>query len=317
MHMAVGFIGLGIMGSRMAANLLRSPAPLAGRAGHSLLVHNRTRSKADSLVANGAIWADTPAEMGRQSGILFTMLARPEAVLETALGPEGFLCQLPAGALWVDCSTVNPSFSRRMAAEANALGVRLVDAPVTGSKPAAQAGELVFMVGGDPSDVEECQPYLDLMGKRTVHVGAQGMGASLKIVFNLLVAEAMLSFSEAIGLGRSLGIPRETLHDFLIGSPAVPPLIGIKRPKFESGDYEADFPLQLMWKDLHLAALTAYEQGAPLPAGNVAKEIYAMAVKSGLSEQDFAALYRFMNVEDPRQGNEGPRQGVEDPGQGR
>lgn len=299
--MTVGFIGLGIMGSRMAANLLR--------AGHPLVVHNRTRSKADSLVANGAVWAETPAEVGRQSSVLFTMLARPEAVLETALGPNGFLSELPAGALWVDCSTVNPSFSRRMAAEARELGVRLVDAPVTGSKPAAQAGELVFMVGGDPADVEECRPYLDLMGKRTVHAGAQGMGASLKIVFNLLAAEAMLSFSEAIALGRSLGLPRETLHDFLIGSAAVPPLIGVKRPKLESGNFEADFPLQLMWKDLHLAALTAYEQGVPLPAGNVAKEIYAMAMKSGLSDQDFAALYRFMNDEGPRQGVEDPRQG--------
>jgi len=299
--MAIGFVGLGIMGSRMAANLLR--------AGHPLVVHNRTRAKSDWLVANGAAWAETPAEVGRQSGVLFTMLARPEAVFETGLGPGGFLSELPAGALWVDCSTVNPSFSRHMAAEARELGVRLVDAPVTGSKPAAQAGELVFMVGGDPADVEECRPYLDLMGKRTVHVGAQGMGASLKIVFNLLVAEAMLSFSEAIALGRSLGLPRKTLHDFLIGSPAVPPLIGIKRPKFESGNYEADFPLQLMWKDLHLAALTAYEQGVPLPAGNVAKEIYAMAVRSGISEQDFAALYRFMNAEDPRQGAEDPRQG--------
>jgi 3-hydroxyisobutyrate dehydrogenase/glyoxylate/succinic semialdehyde reductase len=299
--MAVGFIGLGIMGSGMAANLRR--------AGHPLVVYNRTRSKADALMAHGAVWADTPAEVGQQSSILFTMLARPEAVFETALGPDGFLGALPAGALWVDCSTVNPAFSRRMAAEAHALGVRFVDAPVTGSKPAAQTGELVFMVGGDPADVEACRPYLERMGKRTVHVGPQGMGASLKIVFNLLVAEAMLSFSEAISLGRSLGIPRETLHDFLIGSPAVPPLIGIKRPKFETGNYEADFALQLMWKDLHLAALTAYENGVPLPAGNVAKEIYAMAVKSGLSEQDFAVLYRFMNAGGPRQGDEDPQQG--------
>ncbi len=292
--MAVGFIGLGIMGGGMAANLLR--------AGHRLVVYNRTRSKADALVAHGAVRADTPAEVSRQSSILFTMLARPEAVTETAFGADGFLDALPDGALWVDCSTVNPSFSRQMAAQAKERGVRLVDAPVTGTKPAAQAGELVFMVGGDPADVEECRPYLDLMGKRTVYVGAQGMGASLKIVFNLLAAEAMLSFSEAISLGRSLGLPRETLHDFLIGSPAVPPLIGVKRPKFETGEYEADFRLQLMWKDLHLATLTAYEQGVPLPAGNVAKEIYAMAAKSGLSEQDFAALYRFMNDPNPRQG---------------
>jgi len=290
--MAVGFIGLGIMGSGMAANLLR--------AGHPLVVHNRTRSKAHSLVEGGAVWAETPAGVGRQSSVLFTMLARPEAVLETALGPDGFLDQLPAGALWVDCSTVNPSFSRRMAAEARERGVRLVDAPVTGSKGAAQAGELVFMVGGDPADLEGARPYLDVMGKRTVHVGAQGMGAALKIVFNMLVAQAMLSFSEAISLGRSLGLSRDTMHDFLIGTLPVAPLIAFKRPKIESGNYEADFPLQLMWKDLHLAALTAYEQGVPLPAANAAKEVYAAAARSGLSDQDMSAIYRFINNEDSR-----------------
>jgi glyoxylate/succinic semialdehyde reductase len=290
--MAVGLIGLGIMGSGMAANLLR--------AGHPLVVYNRTRSKADVLVANGAVWAETPAEVGRQSSVLFTMLARPEAVFETALGPDGFLDQLPAGALWVDCSTVNPSFSRRMAAEAKERGVRLVDAPVTGSKGAAQAGELVFMVGGDPVDLEEARPYLDVMGKRTVHVGAQGTGASLKIVFNMLVAQAMLSFSEAISLGRSLGLSREAMHDFLIGTLPVAPLIAFKRPKIESGNYEADFPLELMWKDLHLAAVTAYEQGVPLPAANAAKEVYASAVRSGIGDQDMAAIYGFINAEDPR-----------------
>jgi 3-hydroxyisobutyrate dehydrogenase-like beta-hydroxyacid dehydrogenase len=286
---AVGFIGLGIMGGGMAANLLRE--------GHPLVVYNRTRSKADSLVANGAAWAETPAGVGRQAGILFTMLARPEAVSATALGPNGFLDALPSGALWVDCSTVDPSFSRHMAAEARARGVRLVDAPVTGSKGAARAGELSFMVGGDPADVEECRPYLDIMGKRTFHVGAQGMGASLKIVFNLLVAEAMLAFSEATLLGHALGLSRETLHEFLIGSMPVPGLISFKRPKIESGNYDPDFPLQLMWKDLHLAALTAYQLGVPLPMANATKEVYAAAARSGLSDQDFAAIYGFVNRE--------------------
>jgi 3-hydroxyisobutyrate dehydrogenase-like beta-hydroxyacid dehydrogenase len=291
--MTVGFIGLGIMGGGMAANLLQ--------VGESLVVYNRTRSKADALVANGAVWADTPAGVGRQSSILFTMLARPEAVLETALGADGFLGALPAGALWVDCSTVDPAFSRRMAAEANALGVRFVDAPVTGSRSAALAGELVFMAGGDPDDVEACRPYLERMGRRTVHVGAQGMGASLKIVFNLLVGQALVAFSEATLLGRSLGLSRDAMHGFLIGAMPVAPLIAFKRPKIESGDYEADFPLQLMWKDLHLATLTAYEQGVPLPVANATKEIYAAAVRSGLADKDVAAIYQFIN-EDPREG---------------
>jgi 3-hydroxyisobutyrate dehydrogenase-like beta-hydroxyacid dehydrogenase len=292
--MAVGFIGLGIMGSGMAANLLR--------AGHPLVVHNRTRSKADQLIADGALWADTPAEVARQSSILFTMVARPEAAMEIALGPDGFLGSLPAGSLWVDCSTVNPSFSRRMAAEAEKFGVKLIDAPVTGSKAAARAGELVFLVGGEPGDVAECQPYLDQMGKQTVHVGAQGAGASLKIVFNLTVGQSMLAFSEAISLGRSLGLSTETLHGFLIGAMPVAALISLKRPKIESGNYDADFPLRLMWKDLHLAALTAYEQGVPLPSGNAAKEVYAAAARAGLSDDDFSVIYSFINEEAPKTG---------------
>src|SRR5271156_5816328 len=137
--MKIGFVGLGIMGSRMAANLLKK--------GHSLAVFNRTRDKADGLLAGGAEWAASPAAMAGNVEVLFTMLAHPDAVREAALSVDGFLPRLLPGALWVDCSTVNPSFSREMAAEARSRGISFIDAPVSGSKILAADGKLIFWVG--------------------------------------------------------------------------------------------------------------------------------------------------------------------------
>ena len=139
--MKIAFLGLGIMGSRMAANLQKC--------GHSLIVHNRTREKAKPLLARGATWAESPAQAVADAEIVFTMLAHPDAVKEAAWGEKGFLPHLSRNRLWVDCSTVNPSFSREMAEQANALDIRFLGAPVTGSKEQAVAGKLIFWVGGD------------------------------------------------------------------------------------------------------------------------------------------------------------------------
>jgi 3-hydroxyisobutyrate dehydrogenase-like beta-hydroxyacid dehydrogenase len=282
----IGFIGLGIMGSRMAANLQEE--------GHGLVVHNRTQAKADSLVEKGARWANSPAAVARQIEILVTMLANPEAVSQMALGQDGFLNALERGSLWLDCSTVNPSFSQQMAKEASARQVRFVDAPVAGTKGPAQAGELLFLAGGDAGDVEACQPLFEAMGRRVIHVGGHGKGTALKMVFNLALGEAMLAFSEAAVLGQSLGIPLETVLDALVGSPVVAPFLSGKRTKIQGSQYDPEFPLKWMRKDLQLASLTAYEEDIPLPAVNIAKEIFALAASDGLADQDFSAIYQFL-----------------------
>jgi 3-hydroxyisobutyrate dehydrogenase-like beta-hydroxyacid dehydrogenase len=194
--MKIGFIGLGIMGSRMAANLQKH--------GHALVVHNRTREKAEPLLAQGAVWADSPAAVAAEAEIVFTMLAPTEAVANAALGEGGILSQLAPGRLWVDCSTVNPSFSREMAEEARARGIRFLDAPVTGSKGTAAQASLVFWVGGAATDLEVCRPLLECMGNRIVHCGGTGLGASLKIVINQLLGTGMAAFAEALVLGESL-----------------------------------------------------------------------------------------------------------------
>ncbi len=285
--MKVGFIGLGIMGSRMAANLQAN--------GYELVVHNRTRGKANELIVAGATWADSPAAVGRQAGVLFTMLATPEAVEAVALGADGFLNYLPAGTLWIDCSTVNPSFSRRMAAEAKARQIRLVDAPVAGTKAPAASGDLLFVAGGSNADLEECRPYFEIMGRQTFHVGEQGMGVSMKMVMNMLLGVSLLGFAEAMALGQSMGIERDQLLETLVGSAVVAPVVGAKRGNIESGEYDAAFPLRWMQKDLQLAATSAYENGVAMPMENAAKEAYAMAIRQGLGDLDFSAIYRFIN----------------------
>ncbi len=286
--MKIGFIGLGIMGSRMAANLLKK--------GHELVVYNRTKQKADALIAAGAVWAPTPADAAKQVTVIFTMLAKPDAVAETALiGKYGFLNRLVDNSLWIDCSTVNPSFSKLMASEAKQRKVRFLDAPVAGSKGPAEQAQLLFFVGGEKADVDQARPLLEAMGKAVIHIGGHGMGTAMKMVNNLIVAQAMVAFSEAITLGEALGIPRDTLFNTLLGSPVAAPFLAFKRAKLESGNFETEFPLQWMHKDMQLVAETAYEAGVAIPATNAVKEIYALAVRKGLGEQDFSAVYKLLS----------------------
>jgi glyoxylate/succinic semialdehyde reductase len=286
--MRIGFIGLGIMGSRMAANLIK--------AGHELVVYNRTPNKAEPLVALGAQLAGSPEEVGQACRLLFTMLATPEAVEEIANGPQGFLKALPGNSLWVDCSTVNPSFTLKMAKLAQKIGHRFIDAPVAGSLVPAEKGELLFLVGGDVTDVSEVQELFDIMGRATVHVGPVGQGTSMKMVNNTLLAQAMVAFAEALRLGTSLGISEEMLCQTLLNGPTAAPFLKLKEAKLLHKDFSPEFPLEWMHKDLHLAGVTAYEQAVALPSLHTTKEIYAQAKQSGLGEADFSAVYQLFST---------------------
>jgi len=285
--MKIGFIGLGIMGSRMAANLQKH--------GYSLVVFNRTRAKAEPLLGPCGTFSDSPAKLAEQVDVLLTMLAHPDAVEQAALGRNGFLDHLKANALWVDCSSVNPSFSKKMAAAAAARQIRFVDAPVTGSAPVAAEAKLIFWVGAEAADLEEIRPLLLCMGDKIFQAGGHGMGTSMKMVINLLLGNAMAAFAEGIALGEGLGISRKILFDSLLGTPAVAPFLATKRQKIESGNYEAEFPLRWMQKDMHLAAVSAYEAGVAMPLTNAAKELYRLAMREGHASQDFSAIYDYLS----------------------
>jgi 3-hydroxyisobutyrate dehydrogenase/glyoxylate/succinic semialdehyde reductase len=288
--MKIGFIGLGIMGSRMAANLRKHD--------YSLLVFNRTRGKAEPLLDRGATLADSPPKLAEQVDVLITMLAHPDAVEQAALGANGFLSHLKSNTIWIDCSSVNPSFSKKMAGAAAAGQIRFIDAPVTGSAPLAADGKLTFWVGGNAVDVEAIRPLLLCMGNKIVHVGGPGMGTSMKMVINLLLGTGMAAFAEAMELGQGLGLSQQMLFDSLLSTPAVAPFLSLKREKIERGNYEAEFPLRWMRKEICISPVSAYESGVALTVTNVTKEIYRLAMRGGHETKDFSAIYEFAMGDD-------------------
>src|SRR4029077_2229036 len=215
-------------------------------------------------------------------------------VEQAALGLEGFLNFLRPNSLWIDCSSVNPSFSKKMAATAARREVHFVDAPVTGSAPVAEEAKLTFWVGADPADLEAIRSLLLCMGNRIVHACGNGTGTSMKMVINLLLGNAMAAFGEAMALGEGLGLSQKLLFDSLLGMTAVAPFLAAKREKIDNRDYEPEFPLRWMQKDMHLATVSAYETGVAMPVTNVTKEIYRLAMRDGHDTEDFSAIYDYV-----------------------
>jgi 3-hydroxyisobutyrate dehydrogenase/glyoxylate/succinic semialdehyde reductase len=284
--MKIGFIGLGLMGSRMANNLKE--------AGYKLFLFNRTEEKAKHLLTDRVVFKPSPADVAADSDVVITMLSTPEAVQEVAMGENGLMQAMEKGKVWVDCSTVNPSFSIQMAELCNSLGFNFLDAPVGGSLKPAETGDLVFMVGGKKGVVKYCEPLFKVMGRKTIHVGENGKGSALKLVNNLVMGLSMYGFIEGLKLGESLGLSQDIMFDFFDGSPVAAQMMGMKRSKIQKRDYSPEFPLQWLQKDLQLATQTAYEQGISLPGTNTIKEIFALAKQAGLGELDFTAINSFL-----------------------
>ncbi len=284
--MKIGFIGLGIMGSRMAGNLLKH--------GVDLSIHNRTQEKAQELIDSGAQWYSEASDLARNSNVVFTMLSTPETVHEVAFGVQGFVNRMKDNSLWLDCSTVNPSFSRSIYLQCNEAGIRFMDAPVAGSLKPAENAELVFLVGGEQQDFKQVSHLLDFMGKKSYHVGLHGMGTAAKMVVNSILGQALIAFSEGITLGRKLGIERDKLFDILIDGPLTAPFIELKKDNFIRNDYPTEFPLKWMHKDLYLASMTAYENNCALPSLNAGKELYAAARAQKMGDMDMSAIYQFI-----------------------
>lgn len=190
--MKVTFIGLGIMGSRMAANLLKN--------GVELTVFNRSKEPVKALEAQGAIVANNIKEAVEQADIIISMLSTPEVVEAVFLGESGALSHMKSNAIWLDSSTVNPSFSLKAKNAAEKANIRFMDAPVAGTKPHAENAELVFFVGGSSELLKEVQPYLDWMGKKVLHIGETGKGASFKMLVNIMLAQSMIVFLKPLFL---------------------------------------------------------------------------------------------------------------------
>ena len=284
--MNVTFLGLGIMGSRMATNLLNS--------GVAVTVWNRTPEAADIPELAAATKADSLAAAVRDADVVYSMLSTPEAVAECFFGDQGALSSMKQDALWVDCTTVNPSFSRSAQEHATAAGVRFFDAPVAGSKPQAAGAQLAFFVGAENDAIDPIRPHLESMGAKVIPFGKVGQGASFKMLVNVMLAQSMVIFSESVILGEALGIDKDFLLNVLPGLVVSAPFTKFKAESIRNDDYEVMFPLEWMHKDLQLAAVTAYEAGQPLHLANTTKELYAGARRDGMGRLDFAAIHRYL-----------------------
>ena len=285
--MKVAFIGLGIMGSRMAQNLLG--------AGHELVVHNRTHSKAGGLLGKGAVFAASPSAAVKDADVLITMLAEPASVDAVARGKHGFLNSLSPDTVWMDCSTVDPAFAREISAECKQRGLRFLETPVSGTRVHAEEGVLKFSVGGDKADLEVVRPLMEIMGNQIDHSGPCGSASSMKLVLNHMMACSVAAFAESVVLGQALGIDRDTLFDLITGSVVAAPFLMTEKEKMKGGEFELDFPLNLMTKDMKLISQTADDVGVAMPVATCVKDAYQLAEEHGYGDDDYTAIYKFLN----------------------
>jgi 3-hydroxyisobutyrate dehydrogenase-like beta-hydroxyacid dehydrogenase len=279
---ALGFVGLGVMGGRIAGRLLR--------AGHTVTGYNRTRAKAEWLLAEGMAWADSPRAAVEASDVTFSMVTGTAALRAVTEGPDGVLAGLGPGKVYVDMSTVSPSASRELAGKVAERGAAMLDAPVSGSVVTLEEGRLSIMVGGDREVVDRVLPVLRDIGPTVTHVGPGGRAVLMKIATNLSLAVQMVAFSEGVLLAEKAGIPRETAVEVLLHSVIASPMVRYRGPFVLKQPEEAWFDVDMMQKDLLLALEAGRELDVALPTTAVSNQLMTAARAMGLQERDFATV---------------------------
>ena len=279
----IGFIGLGVMGSRIVKRLLD--------AGHSVTGYNRTKSKAQWLLDAGMKWGDSPQAVAKAVDVVFTMVSNTPALQAVTGGSDGLLAGIRQGAIFVDMSTVSPEVIRSLAAQVASKGAQMLDAPVSGSVTTLEEGKLSIMVGGDPVSFERVQPILRDIGPKVTRVGGNGLAVSMKIATNLNLAVQMLAFSEAVLLAEKSGIARETAVEVLLNSVIASPMVKYRGPLVLDMPDEAWFDMNMMQKDLFLALEMGKQFQVPLPTTAVTNQMLTAARGMGLAEKDFAAVF--------------------------
>jgi 3-hydroxyisobutyrate dehydrogenase-like beta-hydroxyacid dehydrogenase len=281
----IGFVGLGHMGGSMAARLLAAGYPVHGM--------NRTRRRAEQLIAHGLQWHDTPREVAEAADVVLTSVPDEEALNVAAAGPNGIVAGLTAGTTWVDVSTVSPRASREMAVRVRAAGATMLDAPVSGSVPQVRTGTLTIMVGGDPDAYHRVEPVLRELGT-PIHIGSNGQGLVLKLAINISLAVQMLALSEGLLLADRSGIDRRRALDVMTGSAIGSPMLKARAPLVLDPPAEAWFTLGLVQKDVELARDLADGLGVPLPTADRADEVLGLARVLGYQDRDLAAMFQVL-----------------------
>jgi 3-hydroxyisobutyrate dehydrogenase len=280
---ALGFVGLGAMGGRMARRLLD--------AGYTLYGYNRTAAKAADLVRAGMALTPSPRDVAERADVVFTMVTDDTALEAVTRPPEGLLAGWRPGAILVEMSTVSPAVVERLAVAVAARSGALLDAPVSGSPATLEAGQLSFMVGGDPAALERARPYLEAIGPTITHVGPVGLAKSMKIAVNLGLAVQMLAFAEAVALAEKAGVDRARAVEVLLKSVIASPMVKYRGPFVLGMPEEALFDVDMIQKDLRLALDMARASGVALPSVSLTHELLTAAKGLGLAKYDFAVVF--------------------------
>lgn len=282
--MKIAFVGTGVMGQGMVANLLK--------AGHEVTVYTRTKAKADGLLALGAKWASSPAESARGADIAISMVGYPNDVEEVWRGPQGFMSSAQPGCVLIDMTTSSPALARSLAAEASAKGFGPLDAPVSGGDRGAREGTLTIMAGGAQKDFDFAQPVFAAMGKTIVLQGAPGTGQLCKLANQIGIASGMIAMAEALAFARATGLNLETTLRSISGGGASSWALLNLAPRVLKGDFAPGFYVKHFVKDIGLALDVCREQKVSLPGLELAAKLYAEVVAAGEGDAGTQALAR-------------------------
>jgi len=282
----IGFVGLGAMGSLIVPRLMA--------AGYTVTGWNRSRNKAQPLIAAGMKFGETPRAVAQRSEIIFSIVTDAAAVRAVALGQDGIVSGLPRGGIYIDMSTIDPDASRSVAAEFTEAGSIMLDAPISGSPVTMKAGQASVMVGGDKAAFERAQPVLLAIGPKVTRIGGNGLACQMKIAVNLLLMVEVICFGEAIALAEKGGIAREVAVDAVLKSVAASPVLGYRGPFILEGKMPevplADVTLQQ--KDMLLALDLGRKLGSPVPLAAAANEIMNACRGLGIDANDFVVAHQ-------------------------
>ena len=280
--MKLGFIGLGNMGAYMAANLQKQ---------HELVVHDIRREAAKDHLASGAKWAETPAELARQSEVVLTSLPNPPIVEEVSLGAHGLIHGMTPGSVYIDLSSNSPKVIKQIAARLAEKGVQMLDAPVSGGTPGAKAGVLEVMVGGDKATYERCMGILKLIGKSVHHCGPIGSGTQLKLINNIMSRVNAYNALECLLLAKKVGLDLKTAFEVIQGSSGDSFVFHQKFPRSVfTGNFEPGFALDLAYKDIDLGTEMAREAGVPMLLATMVQQKVLDAKNRGWGSRDWTTI---------------------------
>jgi 2-hydroxy-3-oxopropionate reductase len=280
----IGFIGLGVMGKPMARNLIK--------AGHRLVVHNRSRAAADEVAKDGATAASSPADVAKVATIVITMLPDTPDVEQVLTGPNGVLSTLQSGAVVVDMSSISPATTKRLAAAVAEKGGSMLDAPVSGGEIGAINASLSIMVGGDEASFARVKPIFEAMGnaERIVHIGPSGAGQICKVCNQIAIGGALAGVSEAFALAKKAGVDAARVRQALLGGFAASRVLEVHGERMLTGNYKPGFRTKLYQKDLRLANEAASANGVAMPGTAVLTQLVNALVAKGSGDLDYAAV---------------------------